>query len=100
MATPTGTFVSLVGSDPLVQSLVGGLVIALLNALGAAAIVFVRNPSERALDALMGFAAGGMLFVISHEIVPRTHSRGNEHVATMGLMIGLAVMLTLDVVLA
>jgi ZIP family zinc transporter len=48
----------------------------------------------------MGFAAGGMLFVISHEIVPRTHSRGNEHVATMGLMVGLAVMLTLDVVLA
>jgi len=48
----------------------------------------------------MGFAAGGMMFVISHEIVPQTHARGNEHVATVGLMLGLAVMLTLDVVLA
>jgi ZIP family zinc transporter len=252
MATPAETFVSLVGTDPLVQGLAGGLVIALLNTLGAAAIIFVKDPSERTLDALMGFAAGvmlsasftslllpgiafaeepayqttiagvtlggvvpvligfalgvllldraddfapqvgsiitgragreagldnarvsavvlfiiaitfhnmpeglavsisardaglgssfyavvagvraglveiplavfgavavtvaapllpyamgfaagGMLFVISHEIVPRTHSRGNEHVATMGLTVGLAVMLTLDVVLA
>lgn len=47
----------------------------------------------------MGFAAGGMLFVIFHEIVPQTHSRGNAHVATMGLMVGLLVMLYLDVTL-
>jgi zinc transporter ZupT len=48
----------------------------------------------------MGFAAGGMLYVIGDEIVPATHSRGYERVATLGLMIGAAVMLTLDVVLA
>ena len=48
----------------------------------------------------MGFAAGGMLYVIGHEIVPETHSRGYERVATLGLMLGAAVMLTLDVVLA
>lgn len=48
----------------------------------------------------MGFAAGGMLFVIFHEIVPQTHARGNAHVATMGLMVGLLVMLYLDVALA
>ena len=48
----------------------------------------------------MGFAAGGMLYVIGDEIVPATHSRGYERVATLGLMIGAALMLTLDVVLA
>lgn len=47
----------------------------------------------------MGFAAGGMLYVISDEIVPETHARGYERVATWGFMIGAAVMLTLDVVL-
>jgi zinc transporter ZupT len=47
----------------------------------------------------MGFAAGGMLYVIGDEIVPATHSRGYERVATLGLMIGAALMLTLDVVL-
>jgi zinc transporter ZupT len=48
----------------------------------------------------MGFAAGGMLYVIGDEIVPQTHSRGHERVATLGLMVGAALMLTLDVVLA
>jgi zinc transporter, ZIP family len=47
----------------------------------------------------MGFAAGGMLFVISDEIVPETHARGNERAATLGMMIGVVVMLYLDVAL-
>lgn len=48
----------------------------------------------------MGFAGGGMLFVISYEIVPQTHARGKVHVATIGMMIGVVVMLYLDVALA
>ncbi|MFC4447912.1 ZIP family metal transporter [Halorussus aquaticus] len=48
----------------------------------------------------MGFAAGGMLFVISDEIVPETHARGHERIATLGTMLGVAVMLYLDIVLA
>jgi ZIP family zinc transporter len=48
----------------------------------------------------MGFAAGGMLYVIGDEILPETHSRGYERVATWGFMIGAALMLALDVVLA
>ena len=47
----------------------------------------------------MGFAAGGMLHVIGDEIIPETHSGGHERLATLGFMIGTAVMLTLDVVL-
>ena len=47
----------------------------------------------------MGFAAGGMLFVISDEIIPETHTRGNERIATLGTMAGVVVMLYLDVTL-
>jgi ZIP family zinc transporter len=47
----------------------------------------------------MGFAAGAMLFVISDEIVPETHTRGNERIATLGTMAGVIVMLYLDVTL-
>lgn len=43
------------------------------------------------------FAAGAMLYVISHEIIPETHRRGYQDVATAGLMIGLVIMLFLDV---
>jgi ZIP family zinc transporter len=45
----------------------------------------------------MGFAAGAMIFVISNEIVPETHRKGHEALATTGLMIGLALMMLLDV---
>lgn len=45
------------------------------------------------------FAAGAMLFIISHEIIPETHRRGHQTAATTGFMIGLIVMMLLDVVL-
>ena len=47
----------------------------------------------------LAFAAGAMLFVISHEIIPETHRRGFETEGTFGLMIGFVVMMTLDVTL-
>ena len=45
----------------------------------------------------LAFAAGAMLYVISHEIIPETHSIGHQKQATTGLAIGLVVMLFLDV---
>ena len=47
----------------------------------------------------MGFAAGGMLYVIIDEIIPETHARGHERIASIGAIIGLVVMLYLDVAL-
>jgi ZIP family zinc transporter len=58
--------------------------------------VFV-NLSELLLPWGLVFAAGAMLFVISHEIIPETHRHGHHTRATSGLMIGLVVMLFLDV---
>jgi ZIP family zinc transporter len=55
------TFVDIVGTDPLMQGLAGGLVIATMNLFGASLVLVWRNPSERALDAALGFAAGVML---------------------------------------
>lgn len=47
----------------------------------------------------MGFAAGAMLYVISDEIVPETHRKGHERVATLGTMLGVIIMLYLDIAL-
>jgi ZIP family zinc transporter len=44
----------------------------------------------------MGFAAGAMLFVISEEIIPETHSKGRSRCATFSLMGGFIVMMMLD----
>lgn len=44
----------------------------------------------------MGFAAGAMLFVISEEIIPETHSNGRSRYATFALMIGFIIMMALE----
>ncbi len=54
-------FVRIAGTDPVVQGLAGGVVIAFLNLVGALVILVWRNPSERSLDGALGFAAGVML---------------------------------------
>lgn len=45
-------------------------------------------------------AAGAMLFVVSHEIIPESHRRGHETLATFGLIVGFVVMMMLDTWLA
>ncbi len=45
----------------------------------------------------LAFAAGAMLYVISHEIIPETHRNGHQNRATLGLAVGLVLMLFLDV---
>ena len=72
-----------------------GLVEIPLTVFGAWA-VSVAGPT---LPYAMGFAAGGMLFVISDEIIPETHANGNECIATLRTMAGFLVMLYLDVAL-
>jgi ZIP family zinc transporter len=45
----------------------------------------------------LAVAAGAMLFVVSHEIIPGTHRRGGgESVATLGLTLGFVAMLVID----
>lgn len=41
-------------------------------------------------------AAGAMLFVVSHEIIPESHRRGHETLATGGLVVGFVAMMLMD----
>lgn len=72
-----------------------GLVEPVAGLIGAYAV----SLSELILPWALAFAAGAMLYVISHEIIPETHSHGFESQATLGLTIGLVSMLFLDVTL-
>ncbi|MEW5754868.1 MAG: ZIP family metal transporter [Pseudomonadota bacterium] len=47
----------------------------------------------------LGLAAGAMIFVVSHEVIPETHRNGHQTSATLGLMAGFAVMMILDTAL-
>lgn len=70
-----------------------GMVEPIGGLLGAGIITL----SEPLLPWGLAFAAGAMLYVISHEIIPETHRSGHQNKATLGLSVGLTLMLFLDV---
>lgn len=79
----------------LIAALTG--IVEPLGGLIGAGVIIVAEPL---LPWGLAFAAGAMLYVISHEIIPETHRSGHQNKATLGLAVGLVVMLFLDVWLA
>lgn|SRR5574341_207668 len=63
--------------------------------LGAAAVLLMRPLLPYAL----AFAAGAMIFVVVEEVVPESQTGGHADLATMGTVVGFAVMMLLDVAL-
>jgi ZIP family zinc transporter len=76
-----------------------GMASGLVEPLAAVAAAAVLEYSATLLPWGLGFAAGAMLFVISHEIIPESHRKGHEAVATGGLMLGFVLMMLLDTAL-
>jgi ZIP family zinc transporter len=72
-----------------------GLVEPIAGVLGAAAVILIKPILPYAL----AFAAGAMIFVVVEELIPESQLEKNTDVATMGAMLGFAVMMTLDVAL-
>lgn len=79
----------------VVTSFATGLVETVGGIVGAAAVSIAVS----ILPWAMGFAAGAMLFVVSHEIVPESHRNGFETEATFGVIGGFAAMVLIDAVL-
>lgn len=72
-----------------------GIVEPIAGVLGAAAVLLMRSILPYALS----FAAGAMIFVVVEELIPESQHEGDTDAATMGAMLGFAVMMTLDVAL-
>ena len=76
-----------------------GMLSGLVEPVGAVIGAAIIGSSALLLPWGLGFAAGAMLFVISHEIIPESHRQGHELHATTGLMLGFVLMMVLDVAL-
>jgi ZIP family zinc transporter len=68
----------------------------LAEPLGALAASVVLSASPALYPFGLALAAGAMLFVVSHEVIPETHRNGHQLPATLGVMGGFAVMMVLD----
>lgn len=60
---------------------------------------FAVSIASAVLPFALAFAGGTMLYVISDEMIPETHSHGNERGATYALLVGFCIMLVTDVLL-
>jgi zinc transporter, ZIP family len=67
-----------------------GLVEPVGGIFGAAAIWL----AEPAIPIILGIAAGAMLFIISHEVIPETHRGPDKNLATFSLLTGVVLMLS------
>ncbi|MBN1284431.1 MAG: ZIP family metal transporter, partial [Anaerolineae bacterium] len=63
--------------------------------IGAAAVLVM----EPILPYALAFAAGAMIFVVVEDLVPEAQCERHTDIATVGVMVGFAVMMFLDVAL-
>ena len=72
----------------------------LVEVVGTLIGYFAVRIAAAILPFALAFAGGTMLYVISDEMIPETHAHGSERGATYALLIGFALMLVMDVLLA
>ena len=72
------------------------LMTGLVEVVGTFIGYFAVSISAAILPFALAFAGGTMLYVISDEMIPETHSHGNERGATYALLVGFIVMLIFD----
>lgn len=70
-----------------------GAVEPIAGILGALLVVFVQPILPYAL----AFAAGAMIYVVVEELIPESQLAKNSDIATVGAMLGFALMMALDV---
>ena len=73
------------------------MITGLVEVVGTLIGYFAVSISTAVLPFALAFAGGTMLYVISDEMIPETHSHGSERGATYALLVGFCVMLVVDV---
>ena len=71
----------------------------LVEVVGTLIGYFAVSVATAILPFALAFAGGTMLYVISDEMIPETHSHGSEKGATYSLLFGFCLMLVFDVLL-
>ncbi len=84
---------------PKGRAFVIALCTGIVEVIGTMIGYFVVSLSITILPFALAFAGGTMLYVISDEMIPETHSHGFEKSATYALLIGFCVMLLMDFLL-
>ncbi len=81
------------------RAVVLAAITGLIEVFGTFIGFYVSVISQHILPFALAFAGGTMLYIISDEMIPETHSHGYERMATYSLLVGFTIMLIMDVLL-
>ena len=84
---------------PKKKTVVAAVITGLVEVVGTFIGYFAVRIAKTILPFALAFAGGTMLYVVSDEMIPETHSKGNERGATYALLIGFCLMLAVDFLL-
>lgn len=78
------------------RTLLIAAITGMIEVVGTFVGYFAVTLSTAILPFMLAFAGGTMLYVISDEMIPETHSHGYERLATYSILVGFIVMLFMD----
>ncbi len=81
------------------RTFIAAAMTGVIEVIGTLLGYFAVSISNAVLPFALAFAGGTMIYVISDEMIPETHSHGNESGATFSLLAGFCLMLAFDVIL-
>ena len=81
------------------KTFISAMITGLVEVIGTLIGYFAVSVASAILPFALAFAGGTMLYVISDEMIPETHSHGNERGATYTLLFGFCVMLVTNYLL-
>lgn len=79
-----------------IRTIIIALSIGLLEVIGVFLGYYLGAASATFLPAMLGFAGGAMLYLISDEMIPETHAHGYQKQATYALLIGFMTLLLME----
>lgn len=85
----------------MTAEIIRGILIPFLGtSLGAACVFFMKNEFHISVRrALIGFAAGAMIYVVVEELIPEMSEEPHSNIGTIFFAVGFVIMMILDVAL-
>lgn len=76
-----------------------GALSGIVEPIGAFITILLAEQIVSALPVLLAFAAGAMIYVVVEELIPEAQAGEHSNIGTVGVAIGFAIMMILDVAL-
>ncbi|SDB65992.1 ZIP family metal transporter [Pseudomonas sp. NFACC13-1] len=83
-----------------VKAFLIGAASGLVEPVFALLCAWLVSLAELLLPLGLALAAGAMLLVVTHEVIPESRRNGHEKLASLGLLVGFCLMMVLDTALA